>query len=112
MQPYFAVPIEGIEDKSCKYLRDEAKNTNRSVTLNVSFINFFEDWWDWLIFQYFAYTPLFSTVWNTVISKLVNNYYAFNISEHSKIVQDGHVFCFCCLKSKKSFSGQIFYEIA
>ena len=37
MQPYFAVPIEGIEHKSFEYFR---------VTLDVGFITFFEDWRD------------------------------------------------------------------
>ena len=45
MQPYFAVPLEGIEEKSLKHFRDAAKKTNGSVTLDVSFITFFEDWW-------------------------------------------------------------------
>ena len=37
MQPYFAVPIMGIEDKSLKYFRDATKKTDGSVTLEVSF---------------------------------------------------------------------------
>ena len=46
MQPYFAVPIEDIVDESFKYFRDAAMKTNGSVTLDVSLITFFEDWWD------------------------------------------------------------------
>ena len=45
MQSYFAVPIEGIADKSFKYFGDAAKKTKGSVTLDVSIITFFEDWW-------------------------------------------------------------------
>ena len=44
MQPYFAVPIEGIKVKFVKYFGDAAKKTNGSVTLDLSFIFFFEDW--------------------------------------------------------------------
>ena len=44
MQPYLAVPIEGIKDKSFKYFRDAGKKTNGLVTLDNSFINVIEDW--------------------------------------------------------------------
>ena len=44
MKPYFALPIEGIKVKFIKYFGDAAKKTNGSVTLDLSFITFFEDW--------------------------------------------------------------------
>ena len=51
MQPYFAVPTEGIEDKSFAYLKDATKKTDGWATLDVDFITFFKDWWDLTIFS-------------------------------------------------------------